>query len=638
MNALDLSKLTPEHINLLIIEDNPGDTRLILEYLKFDSQVKYEVKSSATLKDGLKLLSSEPVDIVLTDLGLPDSQGISTCTEILKRYPDVPLIIMTGLDDEKLGLESIRLGVQTFLIKNNITPNALSHSIKFSLERKRIIKELTKSKEENVAIVKAIPDLLFGLNNKGIFQKCYSPKIYELYPSVEDYFGRNIDSFLPVHLSSQIMDAIKLALKEKELITFESELLYNEVNRYFEFRVVPLAEGDLLMLVRDISKRKQAEESLVRSEAMFRKLLQTSPEAIIRMDPESNILAFSDVTPAMLGYKKNMDLRNLPFIQFISEEDKKKLKELFVSVMTEGIVPATEMIMYKHDRSTFLGEVSLAITEDIDGRHSGYIAILRDITSKKIMEMQMIHNARMLSLGEMAAGIAHEINQPLNIISITLENMMVEVMQDKAVDKNYVKTKSEKIFDNISRMRNIIDHIRSFSRERDDLIHGMFDIHDGINNAVSMISAQFKHHGIELVLNFDRNIQPYPGDIYKFEQVILNLLSNARDAIEERVKETKTSLAKSVKITTYLDSKSVIVEVIDNGIGIKSTDLDKVMMPFYTTKETGKGTGLGLSISYGIIKEMNGSIVIFSKRNLGTTIKIMLPVQSSFKKDHQETN
>ena len=88
-----------------------------------------------------------------------------------------------------------------------------------------------------------------------------------------------------------------------------------------------------------------------------------------------------------------------------------------------------------------------------------------------------------------------------------------------------------------------------------------------------------------------------------------------------------------MKVTTYMDAKSVIVEVIDNGIGIKSTDLDKVMMPFYTTKETGKGTGLGLSISYGIIKEMNGSIVIFSKRNLGTTIKIMLPLGSSLKKD-----
>ena len=535
MNPVDLSNLTPQHIKLLIIEDNPGDIRLIVEYLKGDTQAKYQVKSSETLEGGLKILANENVDIILTDLGLPDSKGIDTCTEILKLFPDVPLIIMTGLDDEKLGLESIRLGVQTFLEKNNITPNSLAHAIKFSLERKRIIEELTKSKEENFAIVKAIPDLLFGLNNDGVFQTCYSPRIYELYPSVEEYFGRKIDSFLPVHLSSQIMDAITLAIRENGLITFESELLYNEENKYFEFRIVPLTEGDMLMLVRDISKRKLAEEYLVRSEAMFRKLLQTSPEAIIRMDNESIILAFSDVTPAMLGHKKNKDLRGLPFIQFISEEDKKKLKELFLRVMTEGIVPATEMIMYKDDRSTFLGEVSLAITEDIDGRPSGYIAILRDITSKKIMEMQMIHNARMLSLGEMAAGIAHEINQPLNIISITLENMMVEVMQEKEVDKNYVKTKSEKIFDNIARMRNIIDHIRSFSRDQNDLIHGMFDIHDGINNAVSMISAQFKHHGIELVLNFDRNIQTYPGDIYKFEQVILNLLSNARDAIEERV-------------------------------------------------------------------------------------------------------
>jgi signal transduction histidine kinase len=154
----------------------------------------------------------------------------------------------------------------------------------------------------------------------------------------------------------------------------------------------------------------------------------------------------------------------------------------------------------------------------------------------------------------------------------------------------------------------------------------MFDIHDGITNAISMVAEQFRHRVIEIVLDFDKSIQPIPGDIYKFEQVILNLLTNARDAIEEKHKGSKTSGKKFVKIWTHQDDKSIFVEVEDNGIGIKSAEIEKVLIPFYTTKEPGKGTGLGLSISYGIIKEMQGVIEIISKRNTGTTIQITLPL------------
>jgi PAS domain S-box-containing protein len=623
---MEKSDLSTQIIRILIIEDNPGDTRLFKEYLKSDSVGKYEVYSSETLAEGLALLTRQTIDIIITDLGLPDSKGLETAKEILHAVASIPVIITTGLDDEKLGIESIKLGVQTYLVKNNITPSILIHSIKFSLERKKIIEELKKSKEENLAIVSAIPDLLFGLNREGVFLKYFSPRVNQLIKSPDKYLGKKIIDFLPSHLAVQIIHAIDRAVKTNELVSFEYELLLNETNRFFEFRILPFDNVEVLALVRDISKRKQAEDALMQSEVMFRRLLSTSPEAIIRMDLKSRITAFSDVAPVILGYENTFNLINVPFVQFISDDDKKRMRQVLKTLQTEGLIHSIEIVLVKEDESTFLGEISLALIEESDGTPNGYIAIIRDITSRKIMEMQLIHNARMLSLGEMAAGIAHEINQPLNIISITLENLMLEVLQNGATDKPYIKLKSEKIFDNITRMRNIIDHIRSFSREHDDLIHGMFDIHDGITNAISMISEQFRHREIDLVLDFDKNIKPFPGDIYKFEQVILNLLTNAKDAIEEKHKGDKSSGSKVVRISTHMDDKSIYVEVEDNGIGIKSAELEKVLMPFFTTKETGKGTGLGLSISYGIIKEMHGTIVIFSKRNTGTTIQITLPL------------
>ena len=142
-----------------------------------------------------------------------------------------------------------------------------------------------------------------------------------------------------------------------------------------------------------------------------------------------------------------------------------------------------------------------------------------------------------------------------------------------------------------------------------------------------MISEQFKHLGIQFVLNLDGALPRPVGNTYKFEQVIVNLIINAKDAIEEKVHIMNTDFNKVVKISSYHKNHHVYVEVQDNGIGIEPKDLDKVMLPFYSTKKEGVGTGLGLSISFGIIRDMNGTIDIQSERLEGTTIKIMVPVK-----------
>ncbi|MEI6456083.1 MAG: ATP-binding protein, partial [bacterium] len=188
------------------------------------------------------------------------------------------------------------------------------------------------------------------------------------------------------------------------------------------------------------------------------------------------------------------------------------------------------------------------------------------------------------------------------------------------------RTKSEKIFEDISRIGRIIDHVRAFSRDHDEYINSLFAINDSIKNAISMISEQFKHHSIHLTFQSDKKMLPVIGNTYRFEQVILNLLSNSKDAVEEKMKVSKSNYQKSIVVRTWHDTTSNYIEVSDNGVGIKSEDLHRIIHPFYTTKEVGKGTGLGLSISYGIIKELNGNIEIRSDQSSGTTFIITLPL------------
>ncbi len=243
------------------------------------------------------------------------------------------------------------------------------------------------------------------------------------------------------------------------------------------------------------------------------------------------------------------------------------------------------------------------------------------------METKQIHADRMANLGEMATGIAHEINQPLNIISMVMDKILFETERTSAVDIEFLKIKSAKIFENITRIKNIIDHIRAFSRNRDDFISTMFDINDSIVNAVSMISEQFKHLGINLQLQLEKNLPQISGNTYKFEQVIINLLVNAKDAVIDLNDSRNDDSPMVVGITSYLENQNIIVEVTDNGIGVTNEDINNIFLPFYTTKDEGKGTGLGLSICYQIIKEMNGTIDILSEKLQGTKIRLVLDCQ-----------
>ena len=209
---------------------------------------------------------------------------------------------------------------------------------------------------------------------------------------------------------------------------------------------------------------------------------------------------------------------------------------------------------------------------------------------------------------------------------MVMDKILFETSKTEFIDIGFLKTKADKIFDNITRIRNIIDHVRAFSRSHDDYVLTAFDINASIENAASMIAEQFKHLGINLSLILDKQIPQLIGNTYKFEQVIVNLLTNAKDAVIEKKNRQEGFSDLLVSIQTFQENHFLIVEIADNGIGIVNDDLHNIMLPFYTTKEEGKGTGLGLSISYQIIKDMGGTIDIASNKLTGTIIKLVLNI------------
>ncbi len=455
---------------------------------------------------------------------------------------------------------------------------------------------------------------LLGLSRDEMIGK----NVFELFPIADaDYLNNNDKIVVETGIVMDVQEA-KIHIKQR------GERIIHTI------RVPIKNESDtidsLLVLTEDITEKKLIEEALIESEKMYRTLLNASPEAIVIINMQEHILEVSDRALDLFGITDKEKLIGKDIFQIIPQSEVDKLNAILNKTLLEGLVQNVEIVLKKHDETPISCELSTTLIQEINGSPKSYMAILRDVSERKEMERQLIRTERMVSLGEMASAMAHEINQPLLSISLGIDNFLMKVRQTNAMDETYFTKKSSKIFDDIARISRLIDHVRTFSRDHDQEKPVPIDVNESIHSAVSMIFEQFSHHGIVLTIECDPDIPVVMGNTYQFEQVILNLLTNAKDALEEKKNKTQQDFDMNIAVKTYHDERFNYVEVQDNGIGILPVDIDKIMLPFFTTKEIGKGTGLGLSISFGIIKEMGGTLHVESEPLVGTMFSVNLPI------------
>jgi len=220
--------------------------------------------------------------------------------------------------------------------------------------------------------------------------------------------------------------------------------------------------------------------------------------------------------------------------------------------------------------------------------------------------------SRLAAIGELATGMAHEITQPLNSISFSVENLSARFAHG-TVDEAYLRGKVSAINADIDRVRRVIDHVRLFARSVPEEYHTGFSVNTTVQNALGLFAVQLATREIDLSTQLADNLPEVLGNPFQYEQVVLNLLSNARDAVEERLRADAESnnpdpMPAIIKIRSWAEPGLVCLEISDNGTGIPEELRSRIFDPFFTTKLPGKGTGLGLSISFGIIREMGGSI------------------------------
>lgn len=252
--------------------------------------------------------------------------------------------------------------------------------------------------------------------------------------------------------------------------------------------------------------------------------------------------------------------------------------------------------------------------------------IKEEVKLVKTQQQLLVQKSKLESIGELSAGLAHEINQPLGGISMGLENILFNVNSD-GLDNNYLRKKIDILFNDIDRIQKIIEHVRLFSRDQENTIIEKVNINNVIENSLGLMNKQLLGRNIDVVKILPDKIVETMGNQFRLEQVFLNILSNARHAVEEKEKRLSSeNFNKRITIELSESSTYAKIAINDNGVGVDKNIILKVFDPFFTTKSEEKGTGLGLSISYGIISEMRGQIDIVSEIDCYTTMIIKLPV------------
>ena len=373
----------------------------------------------------------------------------------------------------------------------------------------------------------------------------------------------------------------------------------------------------------DITRRKQLEEKLEKSEKKYYAIFNNIPNPVFVLDLDTlDILDCNESVKAVYGYSK-AEIINRSFLDLFQEKEKAIFGHQIKSI------PIINQIKHLHKSGKVIF-VNMRISPSEYPGKKVLLVTTSDITKRLETEQQLIQTSKMATLGEMATGVAHELNQPLSVIKTASNYLMKKVRKKEQIKDEILFTMAEEIDGHVDRATKIINHMRQFGR-KSELELERIEINKVLKSAFEIFSQQLKVRGIDVEWHTMEDLPDIMADPNRLEQVFINLLINARDAIEERWgnMEYKPGDKKISLITEYKDRK-VTVKVCDTGTGIPKSILDKIFDPFFTTKKVGDGTGLGLSISYGIIKDCGGSITAESgDDNPGACFIITFPVQDT---------
>ncbi|WP_373529261.1 response regulator [Nostoc sp.] len=620
--------MAANNIKVLLVEDNPGDVFLLQELLKEVTTDVVELMPVERLLEALKDLSREDFDVILLDLSLPDSQGLETFIIAHNQAKATPIIVLTGIDDETLAIRAMQEGAQDYLVKGQVTGDLLVRSMRYAIERQRADNALRQSEERFRVALKNSPIFVYNQDMELRYTWVYNPS-YGL--TVEEILGKQDLDIIPIE-DAQRLTTIKLQVLTTGIGTREEvSITIKEATRYYDLTIEPLrnetqeivgvtcASIDISERQAALRERKLAEEK-IREQAA---LLDVTTDAICVRNLNNQIILWNKGAETLYGWLATEAWgRNAS--ELLYDEPCPEIEAALLQVLSKGMWQGELTKLTKTDKEILVAS-RWSLVYDEQGKPKSILTVDTDITEKKQLEAQLFRAQRLESIGTLASGIAHDLN---NILTPILAGAQLLPLKFPDVDE---------------RTRHILEILEINAKRGADLVKQVLSFARGVEG--KRITLQLRHiivelakvlketfpKSIEISTDVPQDLWMVSGDSTQLHQVLMNLCVNAHDAMPNGgtliisaenllIDENYARMNWGAKVGHY-----IVVTVSDTGIGIPREILDRIFEPFFTTKEVGKGTGLGLSTVLGIIKSHKGFVNVDSELGADTSFKVYLP-------------
>jgi len=526
-------------------------------------------------------------------------------------------------------------------------------------ERKQAEKALEASEEKYRTILNSIEEGYYEVDLAGNFTFFNESLAKNLGYSKEELLGMNNRSYMDAETSKLVFETFNDVYRTgKPKTAFEWELINKDGTIRFVECSVSLMRNErgepkgFYGTARDITERKKEEEALKEWERKYRTTLQNLDVEYFEVDLKGKFTFFTDIFCRILGYSKE-ELMQMSNRQYQSEETAKRVYQVYNELYRTGKPSKLfEWEVICKDGTRRIVETSQCLMQDSKGQPIGFCGIARDVTERKqaeeqarLHEQQMMQVSKMVALGTLVSGVAHEINNPNNFIMLNAPLLLDAWESGKPILEEYYEKNGDfliggmpytemrenipvlfsGILDGSKRIKQIVEDLRDFIRMDGSDMTQSFDVNGVIRSAISLLSNMLMKATTHFSVAYGDSLPPLKGNFQRFEQVIINLIQNACQALP--------NAQRGIFLSTSYDEKrqAIVVSVRDEGMGIPADVLPHIEEPFFTTKHDFGSLGLGLSISSRIVKEHGGTLNFASEQGKGTTAEIVLPVPKTRK-------
>lgn len=611
--------LTDMHI--LVVEEKPGDAFFIREMLLNCTTPPAHLFVVERMDAALRHLAQQNFDIVLLDLYLPDSDGIATLERIMINWAG-PVIVLIGNSNEDVGIAAIERGAMDYLVKGTFSSMRLTLTLYRAVQRRKKEQSLRDSVDlfENLfrhhSAIKFVVDPDTGV-------------IVDANDAAASFYGRSVAELRTMHVN----EITTLSMEESHV---ELESIRSKRKNQFEFRHrladgsirdVEVYSGIICMgnkefihsIVHDITQRKQVERERERLQAA----IDQAGETIVITDTKGKIEYINPVAEKVSGYSR-LELIGSKTNMFKSGQHDAALYDNLWATIAGGKTWTGRLVNRRKDGSLYTEALTISAIRNTAGEIANYVAVKRDITEKLLLEAQLLQAQKMESVGRLAGGVAHDFN---NMLSVILGFTQMAI--DKVDPVSILHEDLLEVLDAAKRSANITRQLLAFARKQ-PIAPKVLNLNETIEDMLKMLQ-RLLGEDINLVWQPQSSLWLTKIDPSQIDQLLANLCVNSRDAITG-VGNITIETGHAVFDENYcarhigaIPGKYVLLTVEDNGCGMAKDVQDNVFEPFFTTKEMGQGTGLGLATVYGIVKQNNGFITLYSEPGQGASFKIYLP-------------